>query len=437
MEDIKQKINKFLEEFKNNEIQTSNEAMSRFAELFDNEYIVENINDEHPYYKSYTTRYYIKNGYGIGIEKVWGPGDIGSGGLTSHHGVDVYIFSKLSDRYITLFDGSERNYELENSDSLYNFDLSFKNIMKIEDDFVFKCLPDNIKNNDEIILERYKNLKIDAEIKHDNDIEDDLISYYGGLDVTINSVEYYLYEALTKHSEDDYFMKKIMPLFAKDFPKYIDEQIDICEHAIYMIENKDEFYKWVDLDESILLLYSDSNHLEMSKNTYLKDKSDMQIRLNDSLNEYKVLSEKKYNILDLLKGKKRDDEIKLKNILEKINNIKSDLKEIDNKLNELEIEYKELKNEESKYEKEKLEISSKLERKFEDFTLNLDLEDIPYINGRYYLKVSLDRLMNKEYEYRDKLTELKQMKNYITNDSINIIQEIDKSEDKEYNFNNF
>lgn len=437
MEDIKQKINKFLEEFKNNEIQTSNEAMSRFAELFDNEYIVENINDEHPYYKSYTTRYYIKNGYGIGIEKVWGPGDIGSGGLTSHHGVDVYIFSKLSDEYITLFDESERNYELGNSEKLYDFDLSLKNILKIEDDFVFKCLPDNIKNNDEIILERYKNLKIDAEIKHDNDIEDDLISYYGGLDVTINSVEYYLYEALTKHSEDDCFMKKIMPLFAKDFPKYIDEQIDICEHAIYMIENKDEFYKWADLDESILLLYSDFNDLEISRDTYLEDKSNMQIKLSDSLAEYKTLSNKKYNVFELIIGKKKEDRVKLKNIQVKIYNIKLDLEEIDSKLNELDLNYKELKNEESKYEKEKLELSSKLERKFEDFTLNLDLEDRPYINGRYYLKVSLDRLMKKEYEYREKLTELREMKEYMTKDLEIKVQEINKSEDIDYDLNKF
>ncbi len=437
MEKIKQKLNEFLKEFKSSQIQTSNDAMNRFAELFENEYIVENINDEHPYYKSYTIRYYIKNGYGIGIEKVWGPGDIAGGGLSSHQGIDVYIFSKLSDTYITLFDESKRNEEVGNIESLYDFDLSVKNILKIKDDFVFKCLPDNIKNKDEIILKRYKDLKIDAEIKYDNDIEDDLISYYGGLDVTINSVEYYLYESLIKHIEDSYFMEKIVPLFVKDFPNYIDEQIDRCEHAIYMIENKNEFYKWVDLDESIFLIYSDFNHLEISKDNYLKDKSDMQIKLSDSLAEYKTLSDKKYNVLDLIMGKKKDDMIKLKNIQAKIDSIKLSLKEIDNKLNELELDYNELKNEECNYEKEKLELSSKLERKFEDFTLNPDLDDRPYINDKYYLKVSLDRLIKQEYEYKEKLIELKQMKNYMLKDSKNIVEEINKTEDKDYDFNDY
>jgi len=49
MENIKQKLNKFLEEFKSNQIQTSNDAMNRFAKIFKDEYIVEKINDEHPY----------------------------------------------------------------------------------------------------------------------------------------------------------------------------------------------------------------------------------------------------------------------------------------------------------------------------------------------------------------------------------------------------
>lgn len=430
---VKQKIQQFLSEFENNDKITPDEAFERFRQIFENQYFEEKKYENSPYYKSYSKRLYLKNGYGIGIEKVWGPGDIAGSGLTSHYGVDVYIFSKLADKYITLFDESERNTQLDNSVNLYDFDLSLKNVLKIEDDFVFKCLPEYIKNRDEITLERYKKLKIDAEIEHENDVEDDLISYYGGLDVTIHSTEYYLYESLAKHIEDTYFMKKIMPLFLKDFPNYIDEQIDICEHALYMIENQDKYYKLAELDESIFSFSSDFNQLEMFKSGITKEREDSQIQLNNSLDEYKKISEKKYNIIDILAGTRKDDRVKLKNIQNKIDTLKSKLEEIDKDFKEAELEYKELEKQEYAYKQEKQELYSKLEREFKDFTLNPDLDDIPYINGRYYLKVSLDRLIDKEDEYREKLRELQQMKNF-TAKNIEAAKEIEQDKNLDYEY---
>jgi len=432
MENIKQKLNKFLEEFKSNQIQTSNDAMNSFAKLFKNEYIVETINDEHPYYKSYTIRYYIKNGYGIGIEKTWGPGDIAAGGLCSNKGVNVCIFSNLADSNITLFDSSNKNLDLEDVDSLFNFDLSIKNVVNISEDnnFVFKCLPDNIKNKDEIVLERYKNLKIDAEIKHDNDVEDDLISYYGGLDVIICPTEYYLYNSLLENIEDKYFMERAMPLFIKDFPNYINCKIESCEHALYIIKNKEDYYKLIDLNETIYSHTTGIDELEIVIYQTLKEQAELQIKLSDKLTEYTELKNKRHNIIEIVIGKKKKDNIKLEILQRKIDNLKIKLEKISKDLEESNSNNKELHEvvDNAKSEREKLTL--KLEKLFEDFTLNPDFEDEIYLDGEYYQKVSLDRLVKQEYKYAKELKELQKMKSYSV-----IKEEIKKENIMEYSYN--
>lgn len=433
MDNIKQKLNKFLEEFKSNQIQTSNDAMNRFAQIFKDEYIVEKINDEHPYYKSYTIKYYIKNGYGIGIEKVWGPGDIAAGGLCSHQGEDVYIFSKLADSSITLFDESNKNLELEDVDSLFDFDVSMRKIVNVSEDnnFVFKCLPDNIKNKDEIVLERYKNLKGDAQIKHDNDVEDDLISYYGGLDVTINPTEYYLYNSLLENIEDKYFIERAMPLFVKDFPNYINCMIESCEHALYIIKNKEDYYKLINLNETIYSHTTGIDELEIVIYHTLKEQAELQIKLSDKLTEYTELKNKKHNIIEIVMGQKKKDNIKLEILQRKIDNLKLKLEKISKELEESNSSNKELHEvvDNAKSEREKLTL--KLEKPFEDFTLNPDFEDDIYLDGEYYQKVSLDRLVRQENKYAKELRELQKMKSY----SINKEQELKKENVMEYSYN--
>lgn len=432
MENIKQKLNNFLEEFKSNQIQTSNDAMNRFAKIFKDEYIVEKINDEHPYYKSYTIRYYIKNGYGIGIEKVWGPGDIAAGGLHSHEGEDVYIFSNLADTNITLFDASNKNLELEDINSLFDFDLSMRKIVNVsENNFVFKCLPDDIKNKDEIVLERYKNLKGDAQIKHDNDVEDDLISYYGGLDVTINPTEYYLYNSLLENIEDKYFIERAIPLFVNDFPNYINCMIESCEHALYIIKNKEDYYKLAELNETIYSNTTGIDELEMVIYHSLKEQADLQIKLSDKLTEYTELNNKKHNIIEIIMGQKKKDNIKLEILQRKIDNLKIKLEKISKDLEEYNSNNKELHEvvDNAKSEREKLTL--KLEKPFEDFTLNPDFEDEIYLDGEYYQKVSIDRLIRQENKYANDLKELQKMKSY----SINKEQELKKENEIEYSYN--
>lgn len=411
---IKSKLQLFLNEAKT--LNSSNETIEKFKEIFKDNYFEENISEESPYYKLYSQELYIKNGCGIGITKVSGPGDFMTLDNPSHRGTDVYIFSELADKSIRLFEESKKMDIETDIDDFFKMDFSTKKLLDIRDDIIFKSIPDKIKNKDEIIKGRYEKLKSSSEIKHKNDIEDDLISYYGGLDVTINSTEYYLYESLTKHIEDTYFMKKVMPLFLKDFPNYIDNQIDICEHELYMIENKEKYYEWVKLDEDIFSYNSSSNDIWEFKEDKNKEKEEIQLKLNEILDKCKTIKEKKYNIFDLIKGKRKDDRIKINNINAQIDNLKKDLIKIEKRLNEADIKYKELEKEEENCKKQKQELSLTLERKFEDFTLNPDFDDWPYIGSKYYLEVSLDRLIDNENEYRERLLQLRQVKSFLPKD---------------------
>lgn len=419
LEDIKKKINILIKDFKNKKINTPDEIMNRFKELFNNEYFEINKTENRPYFKWKSESIYIKNGYGIGISKVWGPMDFSAKAI-SHEGVDVYIFSEIANEYVTLFDESERNTNLEKVERLYDIDLSIKNLKKeIRNDIVFKTLPDEIKNKDEIVNERYRNLKIIAEDNFENDIKDELISYYGGLDVTIHSTEYYLYNSLLKHIEDENFMKKVIPLFVADFPDYINDEIDICEYALYMIYHKEDFYKWADLTETMYVLKLKINEIEKKLYNYLKKKRDLQVKVIDSLDEYTKLQTKKYNILELIIGKRKSNAMKIE---KKIGNLKSELETINieiekfNDINNLKEEFEVVKN-----EKEKL--STELERPFKDFTLNLEFEDETYINGKYRLNVSLDKLVKKEGEYNKKLKELQRIKSYSVDKNIKLKKE--------------
>ena len=95
---IKEKMQKFLEEIKN--VDTPDEAIEKFKQIFDGEYYETFTDIDEPYYESHSQKLYLQNGYGIGIEKLWGPFDFTGGGVVSHKGEDLHIFSELADEYI-------------------------------------------------------------------------------------------------------------------------------------------------------------------------------------------------------------------------------------------------------------------------------------------------------------------------------------------------
>ena len=419
---IKEKMQKFLEEIKN--VDTPDEAIEKFKQIFDGEYYETFTDIDEPYYESHSQKLYLQNGYGIGIEKLWGPFDFTGGGVVSHKGEDLHIFSELADEYIILFEFSEKEKISNNIDSLFNIDLSAKNILSVDDDLIFNFIPQNeLENTDEMLIGRYNNLKIKAELDHDNDVNNDLISYYGGLDVTIHSTEYYLYNSLLKNKNNEDFMNKAIPLFNQDFPTYFNDEIEECNQALYIIENKDKYYKILDYEERDFRSIELKIHFMDAIKSTESEQSKLQIKMDEILNKLNDIKNKKYNIIDFIRGNKKKN-------LEKANKLQIDKNSLKVELNikekELELErsnYEKLQEEMKTDEEQKNKLKEELKYPFKDFTLIPDFEDEPYIDGKYHLKVSLDRLINKKDYYMQKLQELKFMKSYTNSNNLKIENE--------------
>ena len=411
LKEIKEKMEEFLKDFKN--INTPDEAIEKFKQIFDGEYYEKFTDVDEPYYECHTQRLYIQNGYGIGIEKSWGSFDFAGGGVVSHEGEDLHIFSELADEYIMLFEFSKKEQISNNVDSLFNIDLSAKNILSVDDDLIFNFIPENeLENTDEMLIGRYNNLKRKAELDYENDINNDLISYYGGLDVTVHSTEYYLYNSLLENKYNENFMNVAMPLFNQDFPSYLNDEIEECNQALYIIENKDKYYKILDYEERDFKSVGLELHFMDAIKSTESEQSKLQIKMDEILNKLNDIKNKKYNIIDFIKGSKKKDLEKADKLQKNINSLKLDL---DIKEKELELyksDYEKLQKEMKADEEQKNKLSQELKYPFKDFTLVPDFEDEPYIDGKYNLKVSLDRLINKKDFYTQKLQELKFMKDY-------------------------
>ena len=411
--EIKNKMKNFFDEFQN--INTPDEAMEKFKEIFKDEYVERFTDVDEPYYESHSQSIYLKDGYGIGIVKSWGPFDFAGGGLSSHFGEDVIVFSELADEYISLFESSKKEEISAKIDSLYNIDISSKNLLSVENDLVYDFIPESeLENTDELFISRYKNLKMQAELKHNNDIDNDLISYYGGLDVTIHSTEYYLYNSLLRSQYNEKFMNIAITLFNQDFPSYFNDQINECNQALYIIENKEQYYKLIDIYENDV--GSACREIDFVQDIRLaeNEKSNLQLKLDNLLDEIKSIKSIKYNIIDLIKGSKKKNLVILNAKQKDIKALKEKIETKEKELDDANLSYDQWIDEMNEGKKKAAEIEANLKYPFKDFTLNPNTEDAIYLNGEYALKVSLDRLVNEKNSYIQKLRELNLMKGYVS-----------------------
>lgn len=410
--EIKNKMKNFFDEFQN--INTPTEAMEKFKEIFKDEYVERFTDVNEPYYESHSQSIYLKDGYGIGIAKSWGPFEFAGGGLISHFGEDVIVFSELANEYISLFESSKKEEITEKIDCLYNIDISTKNLLLVENDLLYDFIPESsLENTNELFISRYKNLKMQAESKHNNDIDNDLISYCGGLDVTIHSTEYYLYNSLLRSKYNEKFMNVALTLFNQDFPSYFNNEINECNQALYIIENKEQYYKLIDIYENDVDAACRKRDLAQDIRLAENEKYNLQLKLDNLLDEIKRIKSKKYNIIDLIKGSKRKDSVILNAKQKDIESLKEKIETKEKELDNANSSYAQWINEINESKKEAAEIESNLKYQFKDFTLNPNTEDAIYINGEYALKVGLDRLINKKNFYVQKLQELNFMKSYI------------------------
>lgn len=283
------------------------------------------------------------------------------------------------------------------------------------------------------INQKYIELKSEAEKKYNDDLESELTSNYGGLDVEINSTESYLYESLAKYIKDKDFMEKILPLFINDFPDYIDKEIEICKYALYIIDNKEQYYKWVELQESIFAFDCTINQIFSFMDELIEEKERLKNELKNESNKLERLKEKKYSIIELLKGFRKKDKTDIIWIQYGINTDKLRINEIDEMLKESKEECKDLKQQQEVEQQCQQELEKQLDKSFFDFPLNSDMAYYPYINDEYYLKVILNKLVGEEKEYRESLKELEMMKSLIPK-KVKIEKEIQHNNNIEYEY---
>ena len=253
----------------------------------------------------------------------------------------------------------------------------------------------------------------------------------GGLDVIVHSTEYYLYNLLLENKYNENFMNVAMPLFNQDFPSYLNDEIEECNQALYIIENKDKYYNILNYEEKDFTSVGLELHFMNAIKTTENERSELQIKLDEILNKLNDIKNKKYNIIDFLKGSKKKDLEKADKLQKNINSLKLDL---DIKEKEMELyksDYEKLQKEMKTDEEQKNKLSQELKYPFKDFTLVPDFEDEPYIHGKYNLKVSLDRLINKKDFYTQKLQELKFMKEYANSKNLKIEKEKEELYEKE------
>lgn len=228
--------------------------------------------------------------------------------------------------------------------------------------------------------------------------------HIGGLDVTIHSIDDLLYEKILEYKDDKYFFDRALAHFLKDFKKYFKLNVEECLHALYIIDHEKDFKELIDLEETYD--FSERNNInidELNEKRKIKQKE-----LDGLLQEYNSLKSKEYKILDVILGKRKADQDRLKKLYNLTNN--GIINKLYSEIKKLYEESMEYYNEIDHYAKIKAKINmlkSKLIKPFKIFSDDEEYQDM-YIDGEYYAKVALKRLIDRKDEYRNKLNNYRQ-----------------------------
>ena len=285
----------------------------------------------------------------------------------------------------------------------------FQQFEKQEIDTSTKAI--NTRNGDEILTDKYNKLRNWAQIRYSNDLEDELMSRYGGLDVNVYSEEYYLYNSLMRYVDDKEFFSKAVQLFYNDYPDYIETQIDYYDHVLYMIDHKDEYYKLANLYR--LKVVSDGliETAEDVIDSIEIKKSKLESELEKNIGQYDYFKNKKYKFWELISERKKDTD-KMKNISNKIYELKKELDKTNETLDNNRVIYDKHIEERKGYNVEYDRISTGLERPFKDYTIDGEEDYECGYMKEYYMIESLNRLMEDEEWYRGKMMDLQEFKSY-------------------------
>lgn len=445
---IEQKIVDLLDYIKSGKEKNVNEFIGKFKLEFKGEYLVYEKKINQAYFESKVESFYLSNG--IVLEASSGDWDR-MGNTVSHQGTDVIIYSKLSKNQklrngIVIFNESDycENELLENISDLFNIDLTEESLKRNQDNYVYNTLQLNELNQSKELLDlRYNQLKKEAIEQHIDEVDYEMISPWGGVDVVVHSIEELLYGYLIEFKNDKQFIKNAMVNFYNEFGEnYIDEEIKKCKKILYFIDNKYKYFKLFELEKAKQL--SDTMKQGYAYSDIKEELESKKTELHKYITEANNLKNHKYNWKEILSGKKvknmgklvelQGDKIKKGKILI----LKEIINELEERAEEERIiveEYTNKFNEDSlklELEKEKLNLLYE----FENFTIDdkyLSYDPYYYEDGSFGPQGALERMIENRDNTKSRLTELIDMKNIAINNSKNQIKKLVLQEEKEYN----
>lgn len=406
MKNLKEKITEFFDFIDNQENQDVVKVEEKFKKIFENEYILRRDSINEAYYQIDIKHYYIKDSNGISLSIVAGDGDR-YGERKSHIGMDMYIKSQLSksddvSKGIYIFYENEYSKEkiANRINDFFDIDLSFENLIKNDDNNVYDTITVNIKNDPEIVNNRYKQLEYEAEQQNSEERDYSYISPYGGEDVEIHPISEILYKKINEHKKDQYFFNRAIAMFNQEYPEYLKDKIERQEYALYIIENKEQYKKILETESQLMFHYdiTPKKDLEDIK----KEREVLYEKLNNLRSELGLLKNRKYNFLEILSGKKKKDLERISEIIDPENNEgliyeckeEIEMNEQDEKIYTENIKY------EQELIKEKQSLEEKVNKPFKNFTIDEDCME-KFENGEYCYLKSL-RLLVDEKEEREK-----------------------------------
>lgn len=412
---LREMLMQFFVYVENQDIPNISDTMDKFREIFKDKYFSREENVNTAYYQQKSKSYYIKNSNGIVLSIFSGDGDRFARNV-SHKGIDVSIASilskdsEVSDGIFIFDEGKYCNPLLSSKvDNFLDLDISVEKLKKTDDEFIYKTLSEDISKSNDMVLYRYKQLKNKAELENRSLYSDYMVSPYGGLDIDVIPVDELLYEYLRDFKDDEYFMDRAMALFYCDFPNYFKKKIEECSHALHIIKHQKEYERLCNLQEEI---YQSEWNSSVNISEISKTKSDVQIRISDLLDERKDLSSKKYNLFELMIGKKKNDKVRIDKLTQDIEHANLELANIEKDISD----YMENSNYYNNLRNDYKILKHKLKKPFKNFSIKDDFFDL-YINGEFGELVSLRKLAYMKDNYTNKLNELlenkeKAQKNY-------------------------
>lgn len=277
----------------------------------------------------------------------------------------------------------------------------------------------------------YEELRMKAIFKYEE--YDEYMRYYlGREDYEKEPIASYLLDLLNEYIENDEVMKEIAPLFEKEFPGYIEEIIKENSKILYVLEHKEEYLKLGKLLENVFDSNLQLEELESLEYEGKKEEEKICAFLKVSNEEYQKFKDKKYNIIKIFNGERKEDIIKLNQISKKINNEKNILNQTKSNNNLLNKECNDMKLKIKDMQEEIQTISSKLKSDFKN-DIEKMISDSYYLGKNYDLEETLNNFnINKKacIEENKRLYKIKELTRQKEN-SIKVNSEIVEEDDEE------